>query len=80
MISIYIIVFAIILFGSVSSFLGWWAFDKVLTNLETKWPSYYAGSGPDFATAFMVYLPIFVLFGTLIYVMVQSQKPRMYER
>ena len=78
MIHIYLVVFAVLFLGAISSFLGNWAFDKVLTNLETKWPNYYAGTGPDFATAFMRYLPLFVLFGIVIFVMVQSQKPRMY--
>lgn len=75
---IYFVAFGILVLGSVASYLGWWAFDRVLTSLETKWPNYYAGGGPDFATAFMRYLPVFVLFGILIYVMTQSQKPRMY--
>jgi len=80
MIHIYLVVFAILFFGAISSFLGWWGFDKILTNLETRYPNYYAGEGPDFAVAFVRYLPLFVLFGVLILVMVESQKPRMAEQ
>ena len=76
MISIYVVAFALLVIGGVTSYLGNWLFDKVLTNLETKWPAYYAGAGPDFAASFMQYLPVFVMFGVLIYVMVQSQKPK----
>jgi hypothetical protein len=75
MIPIYVVAFALLVVGGVASYLGFWVFDRVLTNLETKWPQYYAGAGPDFAAAFMQYLPVFVIFGVIIYVMVQSQKP-----
>jgi hypothetical protein len=61
--------------GAVASYLGNWVFTRVLLNLETRYPTYYDGAGPDFIVAFMNYLPLFVLFGIVIYVMTQSQKP-----
>ena len=75
MISIYVVAFALLTVGAVVSYMGLWVFERVLLTLETRYPSYYAGVGPDFAVSFMTYLPLFVLLGILIYVMVQSQKP-----
>ena len=59
----------------------WYVMNEVYTHtlnaMETSYPSYYAGAGPDFITAVMTWSPFLVVLVTaLIYVVVQSQKPK----
>lgn len=52
-------------------------FNYVLNTVETAYPSYFTGSGPDFLVAFIKWSLLFViLIGGLIYIAVQSQKPK----
>jgi hypothetical protein len=77
MIFIYFVVAVILFLGAV----GYWgidfAFNAVLDNLETKWPSYYSGSGPDTLIAFIHWMPVLcIMIPIIIYVIVNSQKPQ----
>lgn len=77
MMYIYFWVIGMLSMGIIVWFLGNYLFTDILTTFETKWPSYYAGSGPDFAVAFMRWMPLtLILITVIIYAAVQSQKPR----
>ena len=63
--------------GIVSWSLGNLVFDTIVTKLETSYPSYYTGTGPDFLVNFYNYLPVILIVGSvLLVVLVESQKPR----
>jgi len=77
MIPVYFVAIAILSMGIVVWYLGDYAFTYILDLLETRYPSYYAGSGPDFIVQFITYMPLIcILIPVLIYVIVQSQKPK----
>jgi len=77
MIPIYFWMFGMLGMGIIVWFCANYVFVNVLEVLETKWPSYYAGTGPDFMIAFMRWMPlILILIPVVIYAAVQSQKPR----
>lgn len=66
-----------ILLGGVLWYVMNEIYTRALTSLETAYPSYYAGAGPDFLTAVMTWSPLLVILITaLIYVITQSQKPQ----
>jgi len=77
LIHIYFTAFLLLGAGIITWFLGFYVFDYTLTLLETRFPAYYAGAGPDFAAAFMQWIPLIVIcVSALLYVLVQSQKPQ----
>ena len=76
MIYAYFVVIVVLLVGGFAYFALFEAFDTALTTLETSYPAYYAGGGPDFIYAFLKYSPLFlILIPVIIYMIVQSQKP-----
>jgi len=76
MIYTYFAVLVVLLVGGFSYFALFDAFDTAFTTLETAYPAYYAGSGPDFIYAFVKYSPLLlILIPVIIYMIVQSQKP-----
>lgn len=76
MIHIYFIALFLLGAGIVTWYLGFYIFDYTLTLLETRYPAYYTGAGPDFAYAFMTWIPLIVIgISAILYVLVQSQKP-----
>jgi len=52
-----------------------YAFDQVVSTLESAYPYYMIGDGYTFLKAVMAYWPLVILIGVLIYVAVNSQKP-----
>lgn len=77
MIYTYFMVLLVIIVGGLSYWGYFSAFDTVMTSLETTYPAYYAGGGPDFIYAFLLYAPLLlILIPIVIYMIVQSQKPR----
>ena len=76
MIYTYYAVICVLIVGGFAYFALFESFDTMLTALETAYPAYYAGSGPDFIYAVMRYTPLLIiLIPILIYMIVQSQKP-----
>ena len=77
MIYAYFIATLVIIVGGLSYFALWTAFDTTLTTLETAYPAYYSGGGPDFIYAFLRYSPLLlIIIPLVIYMIVQSQKPQ----
>lgn len=76
MIVIYFFVFAILGLGGLLYYVTNYAYTEVLNLLESSYPSYYSGAGPDLLTA-LVYWSIFfmVIVTAIIYARVQSEKP-----
>jgi len=77
MIPVYFVVITMLGMGIMVWYLGNYAFTQILDLLETRYPAYYSGSGPDFIVQFINYMPLIcILIPVLIYVIVQSQKPK----
>lgn len=77
MIYTYFIVTLVIVVGGLAYYILFSAFDMTLTTLETAYPAYYSGGGPDFIYNFLRWGPFFlILVPLIIYVIVQSQKPQ----
>lgn len=77
MIYAYWAVIVVVLVGGFGYFVLFDAFDTTFNILETAYPAYYSGTGPDFIYAFVQYSPLLIiLIPLVIYMIVQSQKPR----